>query len=160
MKTFLISALVVAATLASVRPARSHCEIPCGIYNDRMRLDMIAEYITTIEKSMNQIVELSAAGDKNYNQIVRWVTNKEEHANELQHVVTQYFLTQRIKPVDPASGEEYAKYQKHLELLHKMLVFAMKAKQTTDLAHVATLRALAAEFRASYLGPEGEAHTH
>jgi len=160
MKTFLISAVFVAATLASVRPARSHCEIPCGIYNDRMRLDMIAEHITTIEKSMNQIVELSAAGDKNYNQIVRWVTNKEEHANELQHVVTQYFLTQRIKPADPSSKEDYAKYRKHLELLHKMLVSAMKAKQTTDLAHVAALRALADEFRASYLGPEGEAHTH
>ena len=26
--------------------------------------------------------------------------NKEEHANQLQHIVTQYFMTQRIKPVD------------------------------------------------------------
>ncbi|MDY6953871.1 MAG: superoxide dismutase [Ni], partial [Thermodesulfobacteriota bacterium] len=35
--------------------ASAHCEIPCGIYDDQMRIDMIAEHITTIEKSMKQI---------------------------------------------------------------------------------------------------------
>jgi len=144
-------------TLAWTAPALSHCEIPCGIYGDKMRFDMIEEHIATIEKSMNQIAELSKAGDMNYNQIVRWVTNKDEHAGQIQHIASQYFLTQRIKPAD---GDARAKYDKHLELLHQMLVSAMKCKQTTDLAQVEKLRALNQEFRASYLGPEGEAHTH
>ena len=30
----------------------SHCEVPCGIYGDPMRLDVMAEHVTTIEKSM------------------------------------------------------------------------------------------------------------
>ena len=29
----------------------SHCEIPCGIYDDPMRLDMMAEHITTITRT-------------------------------------------------------------------------------------------------------------
>ena len=33
----------------------AHCEVPCGIYDDTMRLDQIAEHVKTIEKSMNQI---------------------------------------------------------------------------------------------------------
>jgi nickel superoxide dismutase len=151
-------AFVLAA--AWTAPALSHCEIPCGIYGDKMRFDVVEEHIATIEKSMNQIAALSGAGEKNYNQIVRWVTNKDEHAGQIQHIASQYFLAQRIKPVDSSSGDEHAKYTKHLALLHQMIVSAMKCKQTTDLAHVEKLRALNKEFRASYLGPEGEARAH
>ena len=38
--------------------AYAHCEIPCGIYDDVMRLNMISEHVKTIEKSMGQILEL------------------------------------------------------------------------------------------------------
>lgn len=160
MKVITLTITALALSLALAQPALSHCEIPCGIYGDKMRFDMIEEHIQTIDKAMKQIAELSAAGEKNYNQIVRWTTNKDKHAVELQYIVYQYFLTQRIKPVEHSQGDDYAKYQTHLELLHKMLVHAMKAKQTIDTAHVDALRELAQEFRASYLGPEGEAHTH
>jgi nickel superoxide dismutase len=159
MKTLTTALLAVALCAAIAAPVFSHCEIPCGIYGDKMRFDMIEEHITTIEKSMNSITELSQAGEKNYNQLVRWINNKEAHATELQHIVEQYFLTQRIKPVDEG-GDGYATYQKHLELCHRIIVHAMKAKQTTDLSHIEALRALTKEFRASYLGPEGEAHEH
>ena len=64
----------------------SHCEIPCGIYNDSLRVVMIKEHISTIEKSMKQINLLSQESTVNYNQIVRWVTNKEEHAKKIQDV--------------------------------------------------------------------------
>ena len=33
----------------------AHCQIPCGIYDDKMRFTMMAEHVTTIEKSMNQM---------------------------------------------------------------------------------------------------------
>jgi nickel superoxide dismutase len=123
--------------------AWAHCQIPCGIYTDAMRFDMIDEHITTIEKSMKKIKEISAAEPVDYNQLVRWVTNKEHHANEVQHIVSQYFMTQRIKFDDQD-------YDKKLAALHRMLVYAMKCKQTVDLANVAALRQAAEEFHQLY----------
>ena len=153
----LLAAGLLVAGVSSV--VLSHCEIPCGIYGDPMRLDLMAEHITTIEKSMRQIQDLSAAGDKNYNQIVRWVTNKEQHADELSHIVTQYFMTQRIKPASKSDTAAYADYVNKLTLLHGMMINAMKCKQTTDLANVAALRTQLAQFRTAYLG-EAAGHTH
>jgi nickel superoxide dismutase len=127
--------------------AAAHCEIPCGIYDDRARLQAMAEHISTIEKSMKHIVALSGENPINYNQMVRWVNNKEHHANELQNIVTQYFMTQRIKP-------DVRDYEKKLVVLHKMLVHAMKCKQTTDLSQVEALRALLKTFHGIYLQHE------
>jgi nickel superoxide dismutase len=145
-------ALGIMAALLALTPVISsaHCQIPCGIYDDKMQIDMLNEHITTIEKAMNQITELSAEADKNFNQIVRWVTNKEDHAQEFQNIVTFYFLAQRIKPVDPAETDAYQKYLKKLELLHHLHVYAMKCKQTTDLANVEKLKSLVTEFAALY----------
>lgn len=128
----------------------AHCEIPCGIYGDSLRIEQIEEHIRTVEKSMNQIEGLSKAGDKNYNQLIRWVTNKEEHANKIQDIVSQYFLHQRIAPVDPSNEEAYEKYVTHLKLLHELLVYAMKAKQTTDLSFVEKMRETLHKFEDSY----------
>ncbi len=136
----------------------SHCEIPCGIYGDPMRLDMMAEHITTIEKSMRQIVDLSAAGDKNYNQLVRWVVNKEQHADHFSDIITQYFMKQRIKPAPKTDVKAYEDYVHKLTLLHEMLVTSMRCKQTTDLKNVTKLRSLLAEFRTAHLGEEGHSH--
>ena len=122
----------------------AHCEIPCGIYDDQLRAKLIAEHATTIEKSMNQIMKLSKdPGD--YNQLVRWVSNKESHATQIQHIVSQYFMTQRIKP-------DQAKYTEKLTLLHQMLLAAMKCKQTTEVSHVNDLRTLLKKFEILYFG--------
>ncbi len=123
--------------------AFAHCEIPCGIYDDAMRISMITEHITTIEKSMNQIAKLEKEQLHNSNQRVRWVMNKERHADELQEIVTQYFMTQRIKL-------DTKEYDKKLALLHQMLVSSMKCKQTTDLNLVNKLKELVKEFQALY----------
>jgi len=130
----------------------SHCEIPCGIYGDPMRLDMMAEHIETIEKSMKQIQELSAAGDKNYNQLVRWIVNKEKHADDFSNIVTQYFMKQRLKPAEQSDQKAYKEYIHKLTLLHKMMVYSMRCKQTTDLANIEKLRSYLGQFRAAYLG--------
>ena len=98
MKKRCLQILLVLSVMAfSAAIAAAHCEIPCGIYDDDARFKMVAEHITTIEKSMKQILELQGEKPVHYNQLVRWVMNKETHANELQHIVTQYFMTQRIK---------------------------------------------------------------
>lgn len=144
-KRYFQTLLVLAVIIGASSYAAAHCEIPCGIYDDKMRIDMIAEDITTIEKSMNQIVKLESSKPLNYNQLTRWIMNKEDHAKKLQEIVTQYFMTQRIK-VDTEN------YTKKLTLLHKMLISAMKCKQTTDLSHVSTLRALLSEFNDLYFG--------
>jgi len=125
--------------------AAAHCEIPCGIYDDQLRTQLIAEHATTIEKSMIQIMALSKANPTNTNQLVRWVTNKEKHATEIQQIVAQYFMTQRIKP-----GQE--KYTEKISVLHKMLLAAMKCKQTTDVSHVDNLRTLLKNFELLYFG--------
>jgi nickel superoxide dismutase len=143
---------VVLLAVLSVNTMFAHCEVPCGIYGDVMRFDMIAEHITTIERSMNMIAELSAEPDKNYNQLIRWITNKEHHANEIQDIVHQYFMTQRVKPVDKENSGAYNKYIKQLTVLHEMLVHAMKAKQTTDITHIEKLKSLLEEFRQVYFG--------
>ena len=59
--------------------------------------------------------------------------NKEKHADELQEIVAQYFMTQRIKP-------QAASYDQKIKLLHEMLVFGMKHKQTTDLNNLEQLK--------------------
>ena len=133
--------------------ASSHCEIPCGIYDDEMRIHMINEHIQTIEKSMIKIVELSSKKDPNLNQIVRWVQNKETHANRIVEVITQYFLTQRVKPADKENPQKHSAYLTQLQLLHAMLLHSMKAKQTTDPAHVESLRTLLIKFNEIYSGP-------
>ena len=152
MKAVTISLISLLISLFSFSPAFPHCEIPCGIYGDETRLTMLEEDITTVEKSMKLIVELSKAGEKNYNQLVRWIDNKEKHANLIQETVSQYFMTQRIKPADVSNQTEYKKYMEQLTLLHEMLIYAMKAKQTTDLANVEKLRALVSSFKMSYFG--------
>ena len=137
----LFSAFLLVVGTASY--AAGHCEIPCGIYDDQARVQTMAEHIATIEKSMKNIIALSGESPINYNQMVRWVNNKEHHTNELQHIVTQYFMTQRIKP-------DTRNYEKKLSVLHKMLVHAMKCKQTTDLSQVEALRALLKAFHGLY----------
>ena len=89
---------------------------------------------------MNLINELSEQEKPDYNQLVRWVMNKEEHAQKIQDIISQYFLHQRIKPVSSEDAEAYKKYQQQLEALHHILVFAMKTKQGTDLNVVETLK--------------------
>jgi len=122
----------------------AHCEIPCGIYDDEMRIKMISEHIQTIEKSMNEINDLEKAGLAHHsNQLVRWIMNKEDHANKLQEIVTQYFMTQRIK-LDTKD------YDKKLGMLHRLLVYAMKCKQTTDLENVEALKKQVKEFSDIY----------
>jgi len=147
-KLAMLGILVLVMVLASI--VYSHCQIPCGIYGDPTRFDMLAEHITTLEKSLKQITGLSKQDKPNMNQIVRWVHNKEKHADELSHIVTYYFMAQRIKPVDKEKDKAYEQYINKLTLLHEMLVYAMKAKQTTDLSNIEKLRTLLAEFQAVY----------
>lgn len=144
---FLSVMFIISAAAAS---SQAHCQIPCGIYDDELRYNLLEEDIRTIEKSMDMITQLSAEDEKNYNQIVRWVMNKEEHATKFMDIVSNYFLNQRIKPVDDTAGAQYDDYITQLTLMHKMLVTAMKCKQTTDKLNTAILSDLLAKSKELY----------
>lgn len=145
--------MIVCAALAvalSAGSAFAHCEIPCGIYGDPLRFSMIGEDIDTIEKSMAKITQLSANPGANANAIARWVLNKEKHADHIREVVTQYFMTQRVKLPDESDAAAVAAYRDQLALLHKMLVYSMKSKQSTDPANTTMLHDTLHAFKTAY----------
>ncbi len=140
---FSLVALTALATvfLVSVSPSQSaaHCQVPCGIYDDAARIKNLREDATTIAKAIHSVNELTSKHDANaINQAVRWVTTKEDHASHVIKVVSEYFLTQKVKPV--ASGKEgYDAYLAKLADHHAVMVAAMKTKQSADPATVSAL---------------------
>ena len=158
MKTLPKLFLLVLVLAVTANVAYSHCQIPCGIYGDYTRIDLMREHIATIEKSMNQINELSKNSSESMNQLVRWVNNKEHHADEFTDIVTYYFLSQRVKITDPGETEDYKTYQTKVTLLHQMMVFAMKCKQTTDVNNTKKLSELVGKFVDIYFDAEQKAH--
>jgi len=160
MKKIVIYFLIGLISFVCVPSLFPHCELPCGIYGDEMRIKLIEEHITTIEKSMKFILTQEKLKVKNYNQLVRWINNKENHAQYIQDIVSQYYLTQRIKPISKDRGPLYDKYIEQLRIAHEMLISAMKAKQKTDIKHVETLRSLVKEFSHVYFGPEAIRKSH
>jgi nickel superoxide dismutase len=144
-------ALALAGTFLTSSALWAHCEVPCGIYGDDARFAAIAEDLQTVEKAMGMIADLAGKTDaQSANQLARWVATKEEHANKIQYVVTQYFMTQRLKV--PADGDEaaFAAYTNKLVLLHKMLRTAMLCKQSVDVAHPQALHDLLHAFKEVY----------
>jgi hypothetical protein len=41
MKRFTLASLVALALVAGGAPASAHCQIPCGIYDDELRVQLI-----------------------------------------------------------------------------------------------------------------------
>jgi nickel superoxide dismutase len=160
-------ALAVGLALAHATPITTplttpgpafHCQVPCGVYGDRMRVDMLMEDAATIEKGMAALRAMDAEAAPSKNQMVRWVMNKDSHAQAIQDQVASYWLAQRVKV--PADGNSAArdKYHRQLEHLHRITVAAMKCKQTTEGEHVEAIKKLALEFAETYFSAEDLAH--
>ena len=133
-----------------------HCQIPCGVYDDTMRVKMIEEHTLTILKSMNYIA--SNQNDlEQQNQVTRWIINKEEHAQEIQNIVSEYFLTQRIKLKDD-SKESKELYHAQLAALHSILLDAMKCKQTINTNNTTSLLENLNNFVNLYFDEHGKKH--
>jgi nickel superoxide dismutase len=155
-----ITAAVIILLGVATSQCLGHCQIPCGIYDDEMRLEMIAENISTIEKAIRQVESLSEEVKPNYNQIVRWTNVKDQHADQISDILSWYFLQQRVKPADQTDAEAYQGYIHKLTLLHQMLVYSMKAKQTTDPANAEMLRSLLGDFEKAYFGHDHSTEHH
>ena len=88
--------------------------MPCGIYDDAVRIIQIEEDITTIRKSMNMINDLAGKSDaQSLNQISRWVSTKESHAQNAQETILNYFLAQRVKAKEKGNKDRQKYVIKH-----------------------------------------------
>jgi len=148
--------LLVVITVSMVATAFAHCEVPCGIYGDATRVELIKEHVKTVEKSMVMIEKLSKAKKIDYNQLVRWINNKDEHAEKIQDLATQYFMFQRIKPKKEDDTEAYETYLLQLENMHLITVYAMKCKQGTNQDNAKKILGYLNVFEESYF----EKHDH
>lgn len=122
-----------------------HCQIPCGIYDDHARVKTMLEDVATIEKSVKMLQTLNTGDPQSANQVVRWVMNKETHAQNIISTISDYFLTQRVKT---SQGDYVERLKKH----HAVIVAAMKAKQSSTSEVVLTLKQ-AVENLAPYYPP-------
>ena len=103
-----------------------HCQVPCGIYDDANRVHQMLEDVSTITKAIHQIHELNDKPDvQSKQQLVRWVNNKEIHTEKIIDTISNYFLTQRVKP-------DSVDYLTRLSEHHKVIILSMKAKQKSD----------------------------
>ena len=153
MKRLVLPTLALALLLGAAQTADAHCEVPCGIYADQMRFEMMLEDHSTIAKAMDKLKSYESADPakrsaQELNQWVRWVTTKEDHANKIQHVIAQYFMTQRLKPGSDDASQ--ATYVDQLTKAHAVMVLAMKCKQTVDPANAAALREAILAFHKAY----------
>ena len=130
----------------------AHCQIPCGIYSDAMRVIQIKEDLQTIEKSIMMIKKLSGESNPQaFNQINRWIASKEEHAQSIQDLISQYFLTQRIK-------QSSKNYENQLITLHQLLVSVMKCKQDVSTENVKKSNKLLDSFSEYFFDEHGLEH--
>ena len=151
-----ISIIIVAFGLNNLH---AHCQVPCGIYDDAVRIIQIREHITTIEKAMKQIDQLTSdeSSAQNMNQLVRWINTKEEHATFIQSIISDYFLAQRIIPKqNNEAGRQ--QYIDQTLLLQQIIVSAMKSKQTVDKSEPGLVSTLLNQFVQLYFNEHGKEH--
>lgn len=158
-KAIIIISAVLFSTVLT-KTVTAHCEVPCGIYDDKLRIELIKEHIQTIEKAIVQISEIQASESINYNQLVRWINTKEKHAELIQEIAEQYFLTQRVKFAEPDDQDKYKTYIEQLTYLHQLIVYSMKAKQSTDLKNIDNLKNSLSHFEVVYFGKDAHLHDH
>ncbi len=105
--------------------AKAHCDVPCGIY------DPITAQIAalTVVRMIDLMADLeSKAGEKNaayHNTMSRYIAVKEEHAEKAKHDV-------RVIWGDYFKAQHLEKYPQTHDLVHKIMMFGSKSRQTVD----------------------------
>lgn len=126
---------------AQLQEAQAHCQVPCGIYDDHARIHAMYEDIQTIRKAVQQIRVLNSKTDAlSRNQTVRWIMNKEKHAEFIIRTVSDYFLTQKIKAPKSSDTKAYQAYLVQLAHHHAVMQAAMVTKQTVSTKAVDALK--------------------
>jgi nickel superoxide dismutase len=107
--------------------ARAHCDIPCGIY-DPHQAQIGALTVIRMIDLMGELKAAHAADTQDYqNSMARYVLVKEEHAELVKREVRVIFG-------DYFKKEHVEKYPELPELMHKIMQYGSKARQTTSRA--------------------------
>ena len=157
IKNIIAIAIIIAAY--GLNNIHAHCQVPCGIYDDAVRIIQIREHVTTIEKAMNKIEQLTSdeTSAQNFNQLVRWINTKEEHATFIQSIIADYFIAQRIKhKKNNEPGRQ--QYVDQTLLLQQIIVAAMKSKQSIDKSGPESVSILLNQFVELYCDEHGKNH--
>ena len=115
-------------TIDRFRPflkAKAHCDVPCGIY-DPITAQINALTAVRMMDLMNGLVE----GDEKsrvdfHNSISRYIAVKEEHAEKAKHEI-------RVIWGDFIKDAHVEKYPELPALVHKIMQFGSKSRQTAD----------------------------
>ena len=143
---------LVFSLVGSVQIANAHCQVPCGIYDDHARIHAMLEDAETVSKACAELEKLAGKTDpQDINQAVRWVNNKEIHAQKVIETMSDYYLTQRVKP----SQEDY---EERLVKHHAVILAAMKAKQNADAKYAQALKEAIEAIAPYYPGDAGHSH--
>lgn len=146
-----LSCAMLLTAIAAANQVAAHCQVPCGIYGDERRFQEMLEDTETIAKAIGEINSLAGTHDATgHNQLARWVVTKEDHAANIQQIIGQYFLAQRIKA-------EADNYEDQLKAAHGVIVAAMKCKQAADPATAEKLKAAILDLYRAYEGKEPQA---
>jgi len=145
-KMLMASLATLGLMLVLNNTAFAHCQVPCGIYNDHARIEQMLEDSATVLKASKLIIKLSGKTDaQSQNQLIRWIMNKEKHAQNVIFTISDYFLTQRVK----TSQKDY---DERLKKHHAVIIAAMKAKQNADEKTALALRKSIKELAEYYPG--------
>mmetsp|Transcript_18555 Transcript_18555/g.27655 ORF Transcript_18555/g.27655 Transcript_18555/m.27655 type:complete len:158 (-) Transcript_18555:1516-1989(-) len=110
-----------------------HCQQPCGIYDDDRRVELLKTSVATIRKSVDEFVgHFGWESAIEANQAIRWILQKEKHADLIINELSEYWLLQRIKDTSDNYGEQ-------LKVTHQLMVQSMKVKQTATSESVVLL---------------------
>ena len=124
-----VPAAALISTPALGQSARSALWVPLS--SPRLaKIDLLA---AILERASGG--ESSAVG---INQVARWVQTKEAHASHIITVVSEYFLTQKVKTKAKGTAE-YGAYLDSLAKHHAVMVAAMKTKQQVSSSAVHNL---------------------
>ncbi len=151
IRFILFSLMTCLIIIAAPRTLQAHCQVPCGIYDDHARLQSMLEDSATVKKATVMLSELTGKEDlQSFNQSVRWVSNKESHSQNVISTISDYFLTQRVKPSQDDYTERLARH-------HAVIIAAMKAKQNAESKYADALNESIKALEVYYPAPD---HKH
>ncbi len=141
IREYILTTLI---TFSSLQGVNAHCQVPCGIYDDSARVKSMQEDAETVSKAVKMLTALTEDSElAAQNQRVRWVLNKELHAQRIIETISNYFLTQRVK----VTQEDY---EERLKKHHAVIVAAMNVKQQIDVETVKALNLAILELKGYY----------
>ena len=117
---------LIIGLILSVSYIFGHCQVPCGIYDDAQRILKIEEDVKTIEQAMVKIELLlnkTPPSSLDMNQLIRWVNTKEQHAQQIQVTMLEYFLAQRIKPKEVNEKEDFYTIISYINNICNLYIF-------------------------------------